>query len=285
MIYGENRVKLILGLLISTLTLSGEPHYYLLTHRLDKAGLFSVFHTVLGALDFMEQDDRCCGLGVNFENKGFYYDKSLGENWWNYYFEPIEIGQKTDIIKKIPHYKKICWSVASEFAMSRERGYELIAKYIIPKPHIQKKIDLFCEKNFKNKHVIGIHYRGTDKCSEAQIVPYCDVYDCVAAELIKLDKDYVIFVATDDMYFLSYMNAYFPGRIVCTDAIRSDSGAAVHFAETKLNYQKGEDAIIDCILLSKCDLLIKTDSNLSNCSIKFNPHIPYIMLNKSNGQS
>ena len=91
-------------------------------------------------------------------------------------------------------------------------------------------------------------------------------------------------MATDDYYFLAYMQAHFPGHIIAIDAIRSDGGVAVHFTEKSLNYVKGEDAIVDCVLLSKCDFILKTSSNLSNCSIKFNPIVPIIELNKSNSE-
>ena len=255
-------------------------NYYLLTHRPEDAGFFSIFHTVLGALDFMETSNSCCGLRVDFEDEGIYYDKEYGENWWEYYFEPIDIGKKTSIVKKFFHYKMIAFTFYGEFGMSRERGNELIRKYIFLKPHIQKKIDDFYETNFQENYVIGVHYRGADKCLEADIVPYKDVYERLQP-IIKDHNNYKIFVATDDSYFLAYMHAHFPERIITIDAARSYEGTGVHFAEKNDNYKKGEEAVIDCILLSKCDLLLKTSSNLSNCSIKFNPNIPVIELNKS----
>jgi len=256
-------------------------HYYILTHRLEPAGFFSIFHTVLGALDFMETSSNCSGLQVNFEDKGFYYDKEFGENWWEYYFEPINIGKKIGIVKKFSNDEQSFFTLNSEFNMSRECGHELIRKYVFLKSYVQSRINNFYEANFQENYVIGVHYRGIDKCLEAGIVPYEYVYKRLQS-IIKNHHNYKIFVATDDYYFLIYMNAHFPGRIIAIDAIRSDEGAAVHFIEKGHNYKKGEDAIVDCILLSKCDLLLKTSSNLSNCSIKFNPKIPIIELNKSN---
>ena len=258
-----------------------SQYFYALTHRSEPAGFFSVFHTVLGALDFMEISSDCCGLIVNFEKKGFYYDKEYGKNWWKYYFEPIDIGKKTDVVKKFSNDEQSFFTLNSEFNMSRKRGNELIRKYIFLKPHVQNRINNFYDNNLQGNYIIGVHYRGTDKCLEADIVPYKDVYEHLQA-IIKDRHSYKILIATDDYYFLNYMNVHFPGRIIATNSIRSDEGAAVHFIEKGHTYKKGEDAIVDCILLSKCDLLLKTSSNLSNCSIKFNPKIPIIELNKSN---
>ncbi len=277
-------MKYILFFLLWFSFISAEYHY-ILTHRFDVAGFFSSFHTVLGALEFMETNEDCAGLTVDFADKGLYYDKKYGNNWWNYYFEPIDLGKRTEVVKKFTHSQKIIFSGNSEFGMAREHGHELIQKYITLKPHIASKINDFCESNFKDVFVIGIHYRGTDKCLEADIVPYREVAERVRIVLNEQKiKQYKLFVATDDSYFLSYILAHFPGHIVSINAIRSDEGSAVHFTEKSLNYKKGEDAIMDCILLSKCDLLLKMSSNLSSCSIKFNPTIPVIELNKSNGE-
>jgi len=281
-----NKVMCILSCFLSLflwISIAFGQHYYILTDRPDAGAFFSEFHTVLGALDFMETSSNCSGLRVNFENKNFYYDKEYGKNWWEYYFEPIDIGEKTDIVKKFPYYKRVAFSLNSEFAMSRKRGNELIRKYVFLRSHIKNRINNFYEINFRENYVIGVHYRGTDKCLDADIVLYKDVYERLQ-NVIKGRHNYKIFIATDDPYFLTYMNAHFPGFIIAIDAIRSDGGAGVHFIEKGHNYKKGEDAIVDCVLLSKCDLLLKTSSNLSNCSIKFNPNIPVINLNKSNSE-
>lgn len=272
-------VKRVLFFMLWSFSAFGQ-HYYVLTHRVDPAGFFSVFHTVLGALDFMETSSDCCGLGIDFEDKGFYYDKERGKNWWEYYFERVDLGKKTDIVNKFAHYKKVIFSLGAEKVMSRERGNELIKKYIVLKSHIKNKIDDFYEKHFRGAYVIGVHYRGTDKCLEADIVPYKTVYERLQPLIKGHEDSYKIFVATDDYYFLTYMNVQFPGHILVIDALRSDAGTAVHFTEKNLNYKKGEDAVIDCVLLSKCDLLLKMSSNLSNCSIKFNSTMPVIDLNK-----
>jgi hypothetical protein len=49
-------------------------------------------------------------------------------------------------------------------------------------------------------------------------------------------------------------------------------------------YKKGEDAVIDCVLLSRCSKLYKMASNLSDTSCKFNPLISVTNLNKSNSE-
>lgn len=81
---------------------------------------------------------------------------------------------------------------------------------------------------------------------------------------------YKIFVASDEMNFFQYLNAEFPGKIFAYDNTEKYRGS----------YSAGETALIDCVLLSRCNLLIKTSSNLSLASTYFNPEIRVIELNE-----
>jgi hypothetical protein len=251
---------------------------YKLTGR--SSGLFSEFNSVIGALDFIEKNG--VGMKVDFGKKGYYYDVFKGPNWWEYYFEPINFGSDIGTIKKkFNAYQKVRFSLTAQFDMPRERAYELIQKYVKIKLCIQQKIDAFVARNFKDHYVIGVHYRGTDKWTEAPKVSYEEVHHVIASTIE--DKQQIpikIFIATDDALFLAYIEQQFPHLVCSIDAIRSTNGQSVHIYEKVANYKKGEDALIDCVLLSKCDFLIKMASNLSDVSIQFNPDIPVIRLNK-----
>lgn len=243
-------------------------------------GFFSVFNMVLGALDFYDNSsDMTKGLTVDFKTTGFFYDSTLGENWWDYYFEPIKfVAHDTQEIE-FKEYKKIIFSFLAQMKLSRARSHELITKYIKIKPHIQKKVDSFIQENFKGNTVIGIHYRGTDKKIEAHLVNFETIARLLHDE-IEHNKTIKIFVATDDENFLNFMYRTFPGKIVARNSIRSKNETPVHSDPTHNPYQKGEDALLDCLLLSGCSKLYKTASNLSDVAIKFNPHIPVINLSR-----
>ncbi len=273
------KLKLLFSLLIifNHCTLSVT---YKLTHFPFTAGFFSAFHSVLGALDFYDTLQNDDGFIVDFEDQGLYYDPSRGPNWWNYYFEPIEIKANHNEVKKFPNYKKINFSFFGQFGLSRTRSHELIKKYIHLKPHIQKKLDTFLLENFFNNQIIGIHYRGTDKQEEAPQVSY-EVLKLFIEREIKEQKNLKIFIATDDANFLSFMQKQFPGKIINSNATRSSDGKPPYRSPSRDPYQIGEDGIFDCLLLSKCSKVYRTASNLSDTAQKINPLIPVIQLNKS----
>lgn len=253
----------------------------------DEGGLFWSMINVIGVLKLYEEG-YYVGVKVDFgsdQRYGIYHDPLRGSNWWNYYFEPIHVGDESlgPLFCTIHGNSKTSFGNLTEFHTCRQQCHELIKKYIHIRPHIQKKIDDFTAHNFKEHFIIGVHYRGTDKSNEAPRAAYDVVLDKLsrlinALETNILPEEIKIFVATDEQPFLEYLNSAYPGKIVFYDALRSTNGHAIHYSEKVQNYKKGEDAIIDCLLLSSCHLLVKTSSNLSLCSSYFNPDVPVFHL-------
>lgn len=263
----------------STFCSSDENKVYYVVHDDDyHHGMFSCFCTVIGLLDYYE-NGHCAGFEVNYKNHGFYYDASKGTNWWTYYFEPLVVGNSPDLQKEpLPEGLHNGLAIATYFDIPLSRSAELVQKYIQVKPKINEKINEFVFENFKNKYIIGVHYRGTDKFCEAPKVSF-EVIVHEIQEAIKSCKKskYAIFVATDEQAFLDKLQNQFPGQILCIDALRSTTGKPIHLHHE--NYKKGLDAVMDCLLLSRCHFLIRTSSSLSLCSTFFNPHLPVLLVN------
>jgi len=244
------------------------------------AGMFSIFFDVLDLLKSYDKG-RFHSIEVDFRNEGHYYDAKKGPDWWGYYFEPIKLGPEGRK-QRIYGCTQYVNPYNIEYRTTRRKAYHLIDTYIQIKPDIQKDIDDYEAREFAEHFVIGLHYRGTDKRSEAPPVPYKKVVDVVYAEVLKHRNDNVrIYVATDEQQFLNYMISQF-GDLVCyyPDAIRSVSGKALHYDPKHSSYQVGREALIDCVLLSRTDTLIRTSSNLSLCSTFFNPDLQVKELSK-----
>jgi hypothetical protein len=220
-----------------------------------------------------------CDITVDFLTHGVYYEPALGPNWWEYYFAPIRCSSIPQEYKHFPTCQKANFSIYAQYHLERSKANLILQKYVKIKPVIQEKIDNFYREHLEGHYVIGVHYRGTDKGGESPLVPYEDVYNTILG--VVPQGDFRVFVATDEAPFLRYMQQQFPGKIIAISAIRSETGLPVHYHERILNYQKGEEALIDCLLLSKTQFLIKTSSNLSDCSLQFNPTLPFICLSRT----
>ena len=241
-------------------------------------GMFSVLNTILGAVEKLEKGEYQ-GLSVDLGNTGLYYEKKKGNNWFEYYFEPIKFNLTE---KPRDLTGKECGHLAmkTECAMTRESAYNLLYNYFVVKSDINFEVTNFSDKYFRDKYVIGVHYRGTDKGSEAPKVKYEAMLGEIVQQLrLTKSSDIAIFIATDEKKFLDYMKAQFPGLVIYQKAIRSKDRKAVHY-RSKDRFIVGKQALIDSLLLSECNVLIRTTSNLSLWAGFFNPSLPIITLNR-----
>jgi hypothetical protein len=255
--------------------------YYMMGAPTYHPGFFSCFQSLIGFLDTCEQNSHI-GYKVFFE-RGLYFNAAVGPNWWEYYFEPIECGVPDKKIEHISDTLKSRWTIEAISIISRERAAELTNRYIKLKPHMQNKIDQFIAKEFRDNYIIGIHYRGCDKSSEAPRVPFSDVRDAVIKAIDNRSK-VGIFVATDEQGFLDYMVQQFGSKVIYIRATRSRNQEPIHhvFGQSMNNGSSlGEEAVLDCYLLSKTNIMIRTASNLSSSAANMNPSLPVIDLNKA----
>lgn len=249
-----------------------------IVHRINTGqGLFSVFFTVAHYVDRYDKGELA-GVQVNLANEGYYYDSAFGSNWWEYYMQPINLGARNGEIEYSSDQTSHHISYNTEMNLPKKRFAELAKKYFIFKPEITKDVDSFIASNFKDKFVIGLHYRGTDHYMEAPRTPYEKASNAVDKYVKRNQKeDYLIFVATDEQAFLKYMQEKYPGKVVCQNCFRSTTINPVHYVNDG-PYKQGKEACIDSLLLSKCHVLIRTCSNLSLWSTFFSPDMPVIAL-------
>jgi hypothetical protein len=250
-------------------------------------GFFAYFKSIVFCLNFYEQEKKSrnyAGAKVLLK-KGSYLCPEMGSNWWEYYFEPLAKPEVNCRLERQPFQDMILFSCRKNF--SRKQAHRIIRKYIHIKPHIQNKVDSYVQENFKNQFMIGVHYRGTDKVIETPRTPYERMYEAIREIVDQLNtQDYTIFVATDEQQFVDYMRTKF-NNVICTDSVRSTNNDPIHYNKTSnepvvpglQSYELGEEALIDCLLLSKCNILIRTyHSHFSSTAGVFNPYMPIISL-------
>ena len=240
---------------------------------------------IIGFLDFLEKNHSC---GEVLLNSDFYLDPKLKGNWWEYHFEPIKIlpANADSELKITPYPISNNWYNYAITEMPFSRIRELFDRYIKPKPHVLHKVRAFCEQNFGDKTVVGLHYRGTDKQRlESDFIGYNAVFEQVTGILQQLESSgqvYVLFVATDEQEFLDAICERFPGTVYQTGLYRPYGKRPIHFSMPD-PYHDTEAAIIDFILLSRANILIRTSSLLSFMASIVSPNLKkQVMLNKSN---
>lgn len=246
------------------------------------AGMFSMFTDVLVFLNSYENQE-IGGLHIAFGKEGVYYSADRGDNWWEYYCEPIEIGKKMYVEKG--YYGEVSHNPEREFWKNRRQAHALIKKYIRFKPFIIEKVNRFCSEHFKDKVVITVHYRGTDWFPENEFDFIS--YDRFSQEVQKVvsrlspEQDYQIFIATDENGFIDYMKSKFASKVCFLEEChRANDSTPLHKDASYNPAQQGEEAILDCLLLSKGDYFIGTCSNLSQWALFLNPEMQAVDLSR-----
>jgi hypothetical protein len=158
----------------------------------------------------------------------------------------------------------------------------LIKKYLVVREDVVREVDEFCRGHFGDGSVLGVHYRGTDKGCESPVVSYDTVRRNVDRYLELYPATDGIFVATDDANFLDYLQTASLARPIVwrDDSFRSRDGTSIHGSGDTDKDQINRDAIVNCLILSRCGALLKTASILSGWSKLFNPALPVVMLSK-----
>lgn len=261
---------------------------YLIVNNPHDSGFFAVFTSVIGTLDLLEKDN-CSGVKVELD--GRYLDPIIGPNWWDYFFESIKIGNESELNTHVITFSETGFTISRGFKIGRERAHELIKKYIKIKKNIKDEINLFARNYFKKNFVIGVHHRGTDKGCECPLVPYEITKNKILEVINNLSnsqkENLKIYVATDEANFLSFMLEHFSNRVIFNQFARSDNGTPLHVGSFySNNYQRGKEALIDCLLLSKCNILIRPPkSSLSVTAGRFNLNQPQIIVRANKDKS
>jgi len=190
------------------------------------------------------------------------YQNNKNDNVWEYYFEQFYDNFETDL--KIDNQ--------GSFVNYQERFISLpkIRKGIKDlkiKSHILDKISQF-DGFYENKKVLGIHKRGTDSDEHRKSLTIDEYFEKVDKVVNNYD---LIYICSDEQHSVDKFKEKYKDKIFCYDeSFRSRDKKPIHkpgcYPECN-NYKKGEDVLIDAILLSKCNQLMISDSNVAFFSI------------------
>lgn len=257
-----------------------------------KIGFFAQLTWCLYILDYCDR----CGLKPILILSSPLYTVSKADNWLDYFFS---ISQLLEEDKKNLENGGVKVSNISDIKqlglptdgprMTLEYANYLRTKYLPINHEIVGYVNSFINAKFGNTATLGLHYRGTDKKFEANPVEWTSIAVTVSNYLENNSQIDALFVASDERDFIKWIENEFGHRIRVLfhdDQEQGGEGIAIHANPSSgCNYTKGREALVNCLLLSKCHALIRTASFLSGWSSVFNPDLPVIMLNRPYAQT
>lgn len=223
------------------------------------------------------------GLSPSVRLVGDTYSNLAKHDWLHDYFEDVVAlgNERADHRLRITHIEQTDLGRYSA-GLTLEKANTLLSRYLRVRPSIQRYVDDFVAKHFAARATLGAHYRGTDKSMEATPVPW-ESFAETAERYAARNCLKVIFVASDDPGFSVWMAQRFAGQfqiVAHDDQERSDGRLPIHRTLAGDRQLKGFEALVNCLLLSRCDALIRSASFLSGWSSVFNPALPVTMMNR-----
>lgn len=244
-------------------------------------GLFACFYCILYGLFICEEETfkPIVVLG----DRHLYYDKQYGDNIFNYFYKQDDIN-----IEQLPRMTVWAPSVFLSWcriSMKEKRmSNYFIKKYFILSDEISGVIRHFLENNFTGRSILGVHYRGRDKAKEFPISEFVEYEEKIDYGLSRRIFDRFFF-STDELYLRDYVKRKYGEKVILyslsAEYDQSNSkldDVGLHFS-TNTPYLHAKDALIECYLLSECQLLLSScKSSMSLFATFFNPDLFHIVI-------
>lgn len=173
------------------------------------------------------------------------------------------------------------------YARQRAAARRLLARYVRPKPHILAKVDAFWRAELAGHDVLGVHMRGSDKGAAdasarlSRIVEPEEYFPHID-RFIGETATPRIFLATEQAQFVARTRARYGERVVARAVTRTDTfgGASNPFqARTGSGYLRGEEVLVDCLLLARSRRLLRCTSAVGEYAVYFNEGLESLDLN------
>ena len=196
-------------------------------------------------------------------------------NAWNYYFENLNQYSLEEVYKsknvllsdnKFLHF--FSYNIVEDEELTKLLNTEIkVNKYI-------DKCYLNALKKFKNKNILGIHFRGTSyKRTAGHPLPATkkQMYEITNKFLNVKDIDNIFLVTEEKDYLEFFKKKYGKKLIYLESAYRSNKNDAFKIYPRNLHrYKLGREAVLEAMLLSSCKYFIYLCSNISSAAISFN---------------
>lgn len=253
-----------------------------------KVGFFATINWCLYVLSYCDEARK---IPYIYLTSQLYTSENKGNDWFKYFFKNNllddyffnKFSNRKIFISKIKDLNELGLPSKINYQnMTLDHANYLFFKYFSIKEEILEYVENYIERNFENKKTLGVHYRGTDKKGEASQITYEYCFKAIE-KFLEINPEYgTLFVSTDENGFLLYLkNKKISAELFYhEDMVRSVDNKPLHYNYENIdNYLKGKEALVNCLILSKCDFLIRTSSFLSGWASVFNNKLPVTMLN------
>jgi hypothetical protein len=242
----------------------------------ENSGFFSVMQMVLFIL--MHCEERKLTPQISARG-GIYGDPEGKIDWFSSLFESVRPTSdstmpsrvRTSIVRDLV---QTGFRNRYEAGLRLQSASKLFRSYYRPVESVRNEVDAACTRLDVSETTLGVHFRGTDKKSEAMTLPWIDFCRLVEQTLALNPQLTNIFVSSDEQAFVDFFCDWPFNRPVSVAPAKllSTGATPVHFSGYP-GLEIGREALVSSLLLSRCGHLVKMPSYLSAWSKIFNPEL------------
>jgi hypothetical protein len=268
----------------SRISFAGEPSYHIRTfgeRNADRAiyviwrhygvGLFSILSGVVSHLQIADSLDMT--PVVDMQNFPSHYNEATPihgvENSWDYYFQPVSNLSLDEVYES-----KTVIFCQGDFPANKpltitDNGdlYRVFDKYIRFNSPILDAVSGYADVEFAGHRVLGVHFRGQEfrTAPGHRFPPTQQQMIHRATRLLDAHNFDRIFLVTEEQSYVDVFRDHFGAKLLCADSYRTYNENAYFMSpRDKHKYLLGLEVCKDMLLLSRCDGLLCSSSNVSD---------------------
>lgn len=170
----------------------------------------------------------------------------------------------------------------------RRTASPLLKQYARPRGYIVDAAEKFFNEKLAGHPIVGVHARGTDAFAKRRrrgslVLPN---FDSRIDALLAKKPGAKIFLATDEQSNVDYFKARYGDRLVAYPSYRHTDGEAQgrgplgkimpgYITKPGTGPRNGEEAVIEYLLLCKCDCIVHNGSGLARTALLAVPSMPH----------
>ncbi len=208
-----------------------------------------------------------CNFPTNYNQK---INMNNKKNLWELFFEPVSRYSLQEVYKS----KNVYFSPTNlKFRLGeykKKKYKKTFDEYIKVKKKILFTVNKFVKKNFKDKKILGIHFRGTDQLispNHSHPPTIFEIENLIEKKVLKGDFD-KIFLLTEDLRYFNKLKKKYKDLIYSYDYFRAMNIEDFSNSKRKNHKNKlGFENLVEAITLSKCDEIVFCETNISMFAI------------------
>jgi hypothetical protein len=263
-----------------------EPHTLVVSAW--NGGFFSHVNRVVNHLHHSLGHDGCAAVRVDWHvgehTPLFVYGTPEDGELWQRFFEPLEFPDAPSAERSTHEYADLSMTGLHAYRMyKRGSGWRsaygrAFAGHVRVREELRRRVDELWRDGAVGARSIGVHYRHPEHSHECpRQIPSLDVFIARTERLVARSKGASVVLATDVREGVDGFRAAFGERLLVQPGVaRSPVDGTQYEWELPPCVALGEQALIDALLLARCEVLLHSTSNIATAVGYMNPELRMI---------